>query len=325
MVRFRISWLGVLLILALVALPARAGDIDRYLPDDTETVVTVNVRAFLDSGLMKKIGLDNAKEALKSMDEVGEVLKDLGFDPFKDLDVVITSSPITSDQDKGLIIAHGKFDLDKFKKKAEEAAKDHGDIVKVHKSGTNQIYEVKMSAEGVDTTLFVALAAKDTLLASPGKDYVVDALKRTGNAKHAGLKNKHIQALVEKMDAKQSLSLVTTGEYLSKLDFLDANQKAMLANCDAVTGGLTVTDEIKLEIGFTTKTADDAKNLTKEINDNLNRGLGVLALLAGGQKELAPLMDFLKSVKATAKDKAVLIKGSISAEALDNLLDKKAF
>jgi hypothetical protein len=325
MVRFHVSCLAGLLVAAVGALPARAGDIDKYLPDDTETVVTLNTRAFLDSAVMKKIGIDNAKEALKNVDEVGEILKDLGFDPFKDLDVIITCSPITSDQDKGLIIAHGHFDLDKFKKKAEEAAKDHADVLKIHKSGSNLIYEVKVSPEGQDVTLFVAVAAKDTLLASPGKDYVVDALKRVGDKKHAGLKNKQVQALIEKMDPKQSLSLVTTGDYFSKMDFLDANLKGLLGKSEAVTGGITVADDVKLEIGFTTKNAGDAKDLSKEINDNLNRGLGVLALLAGGQKELAPLIDFLKTIKATAKDNAVLIKGAISAEAIDSALDKKAF
>src|SRR5260370_12239021 len=166
MLRYRPGWLGCLLLVAFMAPPARAGDIDKYLPEDTETVVTLNVRQLLDSAIVKKYGLEPAKEALKSADEVADVLKDLGFDPFNDLDQIIIAGPGGNEQDKGLVIGHGKFDLAKFKAKAEEAAKDNADIVKIHKSGTNQIYEVKIEADQ-ENTLFVALTSKDTILATP--------------------------------------------------------------------------------------------------------------------------------------------------------------
>jgi len=324
MIRSHTAWLGGLLVVAFMAAPARAGDIDKYLPEDTETAVTLNVRQLLDSAVVKKYGLEQAKEALKSADEIEEVLKDLGFDPFKDLDQIIIAGPGGNEQDKGLVIGHGKFDLAKFKAKAEEAAKDHADCVKIHKSGANLIYEVKIEGDQ-EITLFVALASKDTILASPGKDYVVDALKRVGEKKNPGLKNKQIQAMIEKMDPKQSLSIAMVGEAFAKAEIPDATIKALLGKIDAVSGGITVTDEVKLEIGITAKTAGDAKEINKEINDNLNKGLGVLALLAGQQKELAPLIDFLKTIKATAKDKAIIIKAQISSEALDKALDKKDF
>jgi hypothetical protein len=154
---------------------------------------------------------------------------------------------------------------------------------------------------------------------------VVDALKKDALKKHPGLKNKQLQALVEKIDPNQTLSIATTGEFFAKLNFLDKNTKALLANCDAVSGGITVADDVKLEIGLTAKTAADAKDLSKLVNDSLNAGLGVLALLSVNEPKLAPLVDFIKSVKSTAKDKTVIIKGQISAEAIDKALDKKDF
>jgi hypothetical protein len=176
MIRSRTAWLGGLLLLAFTAVPGRAADIDKFVPEDSEVIATFNVRQLLDSAVVKKIGLDRAKDALKNIEEATDVLKALDFDPFKDLDQVITASPGGNAEDKGLIIAHGKFDVAKFKAKAEEVAKTNGDVLKIHKSGANQIYEVKIQAEQ-DVTLFVAIASKDTILASPGKDYVVDALK----------------------------------------------------------------------------------------------------------------------------------------------------
>jgi len=65
-----------------------------------------------------------ARDALKASNEVQTILDDLGFDPFKDLDKMDSAGPGGSDNDKGLIIIHGRFNLDKFKTKGEEAAGD---------------------------------------------------------------------------------------------------------------------------------------------------------------------------------------------------------
>src|SRR5579859_3875269 len=78
--------LASLLTLALLAHPGvRAADVDTYLPADTESYLSINIRQILDSPLVKKAALGQLREALKSEDQVNDVLKDLGFDPFKDL------------------------------------------------------------------------------------------------------------------------------------------------------------------------------------------------------------------------------------------------
>jgi len=96
--------------------------------------------------------------------------------------------------EKALIIAHGHYDLAKFKAKGEDAAKTNGDILKIHKREKGPlIYEVKLPQ--ADTTVFVALADKNTMLISPGKDYVIDGLKKIDSQKPT-VKNKEIQTLI---------------------------------------------------------------------------------------------------------------------------------
>src|SRR5262245_60147702 len=104
-----------LVVLALLAAgtPARAAELDPYLPADTETFVSINVRQLLDSSLVKKFGLGPARNALKGLDEVEGVLKDLDFDPFKDLDRLVLATPSGKETDRGLIVAYGKFNLAK--------------------------------------------------------------------------------------------------------------------------------------------------------------------------------------------------------------------
>ena len=322
MIRSRTTWLGGLLVLAFAAVPARAADIDKFVPEDSEFITAFNVRQLLDSAVVKKVGLEHAKEALKSSEEVSEVLKTLDFDPFKDLDRVIMASPGGNEQDKGLIIAHGKFDVDKFKAKAEETAKTKGDLLKIHKSGNNQIYEVKIQGDQ-EVTLFVAVVSKETILASPGKDYVVDAIKKEGLKKNAGLKNKQLQAMAEKMDPKQTISIALVGEAFAKAEIPNEQAKALLAKINAVSGGVTVTDEVKVEFGVTTKNAADAKDISKAIGDGLNQLTLLVGVLSANEPKLAPALDFLKSVKTNTKDTVITIKGTLDADAIDKIVDKQ--
>src|SRR5262245_4234234 len=105
--------------LALLLAPAvsRAA-LDPHLPADTRSYVSVNVKQVLGSPLVKKYALGPAKDALKQIDGVNELLTELGFDPFKDLDRVIVSSPGAKEADRGLIILYGAFDAAKIDKKA---------------------------------------------------------------------------------------------------------------------------------------------------------------------------------------------------------------
>jgi len=307
-----------LLLAVLTTGPSQAAEIDRYLPDDTEAVVTFNVRQALDSPLIKKNGLEAAKEALKSLDEVNSILIDLGFDPFKDLDRMVIASPGGNDKDKGLIIVHGRFDLDKFKAKGEEAAKDHPDELKIHKIADGQggqltVYEVNVAE--VPTPLFVSLASKNTVLVSPGKDYVVEALKRKDKPT---LKNKDLQGLLEKMDPKQSWSMAVVRSAWDKAELPDAI-KSGLDDLEAVGGGITIGDDINLELAGSAKNAQAAKEISRTVNDYLTKGLGILALIAGQEKKFAPAVDIVKTIRCNARDKTVILKAQLSAEVLEKL------
>jgi hypothetical protein len=305
--------LGLVLAVLVAAVPARAAEVDKYLPDDSEMVITINVKQILDSGLVKKYGLEQAKNALQGLNDVNDILKDLGFDPFKDLDTVTIAGPGGNEQDKGLIVVHGRFNLDKFKAKGDDAAKTNSDNLKIHKIGAKIVYEVTVAEAPLP--IFVSLVDATTILASFGKDYVVDGLKKAG-AEKATLKNKDFTTLLEKMDGKQSLSIAAVGTALTKGD-VPGPVKEVVEKLDAVGGGITIDNDIKLEIVASAKTAQDAKAINDKINDGLTQGLAILALLAGQDKKLAPLLDIAKTVKSTAREKTVTLKGEISADLIE--------
>jgi len=59
----------------------------------------------------------------------------------------------------------------------------------------------------------------------------------------------------------------------------------VLDGLDAVGGGITVAEDIKLELVASLKTAQEAKVLNDQIKNGLNQGLAVLALLAGNDRD----------------------------------------
>jgi hypothetical protein len=317
----RRAWLcGLALILgiALATTPARAADVDKYLPDDTEVVMTVHVKQLTESALFKKYGADPIQGFLKDSDDVADALKDLGFDPLKDVDRIVIASPSGDDNDKGLIIIHGHFDLEKFKAKGEDAARTNGEHLKIHKRESGPvIYEV--SHEKLPSNLFVALVDKNTMLASFGKDYVVDALKKSGN-KETTLKNKDLKTQLAHTDAKQSLSIAMTGNAAAKSgELANVIPKDVLENLDAVGGGITVGEDIQVSLVVTAKTDEAAKAVSDKVSDGLNDALLALGAIVKVQKDFAPALDIVKSIKTTAKDKTVTVKGEVTAEQLEKL------
>ncbi len=318
-------WLLLAAAAGLSATPARAGLLGPYLPDDSEVVLTVNVRQILDSPLVKKYGLQKARDALKDFDQVEAVLKDLGFDPFKDLERVTVASPGGTEKDRGLLIVHGSFNLDKFKSKGEEAARDYPDYLKIHKvpagaGATHVVYEV--TPPDADTPIFVALPGKDTLLASPGKDYVVDALKKAARKAKPALKNKEMQGLLEKMDERQSVSVAALGSALTKGGGGPAAVKAQAEKVEAVGGGLTVGEDLKVEVALATKTADGARELHDSLDKGLKQALALLSVLTSAQKELNPALEVVKALRVTIKGKVVTVKGRVPADVLEDALKK---
>jgi hypothetical protein len=320
-------WGAALAVTVFGALPLNAADLDPFVPPDTESYVAVNVRRVLDSAFAKKIGIDRARQALKDAEGVGDVLNDLGFDPFKDLDRVVIATPGGTDPDRGLVIVHGKFNLEKFKKKAEEAARENADVLKIRKvpdGARGQITLYEVTPPGADMTLYVALASNTTLLASSGKDYVIEALKQARAKKKPVLKNKDFQSLLEKMDARQSVSLAVLGKAI-KGDLIDSSPrvKEALAKIEALGGGLTIGEDVKFELVIAAKEEKSAKALRGSAEQVLKWSLVSLTLLSGNNKALDILLEVVKSVKVTSRDKVVTIKAEVNPDTIKELLDRE--
>jgi hypothetical protein len=309
----------------LLTVPARTAEVvDKLLPNDTELVVSVNLKQILGSPLGKKIPRDKIEDAIKNQDEVNKNLQDLGFNPLDDLHSVILAAASGEEQDKGLAIAHGKFDVKKFEAKAEEVAKDMKDVIKIHKvpDSSTKLYEV--TPPGETEPLWIALPNATTLLASKGKDYVLDALDKEAGRKQTALKSKDLAALLNRLDTTQSIWVAVLGSTLAKNPQLSGNQdvKEVIDKISDATAAINIDKDLKVQVSVTAKTANDAKDLDEKLKDGLNTALGAVALLAGQKKELAPLVDVLKNVKPDVKGKVVSVELEIAGKDIERAIDK---
>lgn len=323
--------LGALGLAAVLAVtPARAADVDLLLPNDADGVATLNIRVLLETSFGKKYAEELVKQLLEDQPRVQGLFTELNFDPLRDLDrVIAASSP--GEGDRRLAIFRGKFDVAKIEAKGDEVAKDRSDLLKIHKvpngaGGQYTIYEVMKTPapEGQrvvwkDKPAYVAVAGKDTMVVSSAKDMVIDALDKATGRKKGEPKSKDLKALIEKANSKQTLWLALLPGALARAvpGGDDAAIKEYLDKIDGVSGGVTVEEDIRMELLISAKTAAQAKELSDTFSEVLNMGIGAISIMAGRNKQLMPAIDVLKTIRASDKDKLVVIKGAITQEILE--------
>ncbi len=315
----RSLWLTVPLA-ALVVAPLRGAEVDKLLPDDTEVVVTVNARQILDSALVKKYGLEPIKDAIKNNQELSQTFESLGLDPLKDIDVLISASPSGVDPDKGLQIVHGKFDVKKFKDKGAEVAKDHADIVKITKAGSHTVYEVTLPNQ--PRPFYVGVVNNSTIVLSPVKDYVADAFDRASGQKRGTIK-KEVGNLIAKADTNQSLWVVALGSGLAKGPLASEQQaKMLIGKIDTVTGGVKVSEDVKLDFLIHAKNAQDAKDLSEKLEQGIMQAKGVLGFLAAQNKQAGAVLSMVETMKVKPEGKEVSIKAEATKDVIEKALNK---
>jgi len=305
--------------LAVVAAPAPAADPAKYLPNDTSMVMSFNVQQLLGSDLVKKHALEQIKSAMMVDPQAQQVFKDLGLDPLKDFDRV-TIAVGGDGPEKPFIIVQGKFDTKKIEAKAADFAKTQADKLKISKEADGTVYEVS----GGPTPMYAAVVDDTTLAASPAKAAILDAQARAQGKKKASLP-KEIQNQVASADEKASAWMAVDPLSLIEKIPQAAGQpgaKGQMQKIAVITGTFNVASDVKIELSVVTKTDDDAKVMSKQIEDGLMQAKAALPLLLGQQEELKPVIELVSSLKSSASGKTITIKGGLTADYLEKALKK---
>ena len=289
------------------------------LPADTQALIHLNFRAMIDSPLAKKMGIE--KEIIKALDFDVEFIAEIGFDPLKDIDSITIAAPGGGDMEKGLIIVAGKFKADKLLAKLNEEAKNNNDKVKTHKAGDKTIFEVKDFFPDQQVPMFMMIASNSTILASTQKEYLEKAFANSGSK----LANKDFSALVEKLDPDLAISMVAVSSaFPSKA--IPEPYKVIIEGIDSIIGigGIGIDEDVTLKINVFTKDEDSSKKLKETMDQGMAQALGFLGLMAAQEKELTPVLEFVKSMKTSSKEKMMSLEGKLPVKMIvESILGSK--
>jgi len=279
------------------------------LPADTQALIHLNFRAMIDSPLAKKMGIEKESEIIKALDFDVEFLAEIGFDPLKDIDSITIAAPGGDDMEKGLIIVLGKFKADKL------VARANREKVKTHKAGDKTIFEVKEFIPDQQVPMFMMIASNSTILASTQKEYLEKAFANSGSK----LVNKDFSALVEKLDPDLAISMVAVSSaFPSKA--IPEPYKAIIEGIDSIIGGIGVDKDVTLKINVFTKDEDSAKKLKETLDQGMAQALGFLGLMAAQEKELTPVLEFVKSMKTSSKEKMMSLEGKLPGKMIEDAI-----
>ncbi|PHX63110.1 MAG: hypothetical protein CK551_07775 [Planctomycetaceae bacterium] len=284
------------------------------LPADTQALIRFNFRAMIDSPLAKKMGIEKKSEIIKALDFDVEILAEMGFDPLKDIDSITITAPGGGDMEKCLIILAGKFKADKLVAIANEEAKNNKNV-KIHKAGVKTIFELKDFFPDQQIPMFMMIASNSTILASTQKEYLEKAFANSGSK----LANKDFSALVEKLDPDLAISMVAVSSaFPSKA--IPEPYKAIIEGIDSIIGGIGVDEDVTLKINVFTKDEDSSKKLKETMDQGMAQALGFLGLMAAQEKELTPVLEFVKSMKTSSKEKMMSLEGKLPGKMIEDAI-----
>jgi hypothetical protein len=323
-------WIGSLALAALAlapAAPAHAADIGKYLPNDTEGVLTVNVRQLLDAPLLQK----NIAELKKKLQEgePAKILTALGFDPLKDVETVTVAGPVSKEfLEKSLVVITGKFDVAKFQKAAEEHAKNDAEHLKITKLGNYKVWEVSGVAQPpFPDTLYATMVDKTTVLLSGNKDYLKDALAKADGKKTTELR-KEIGRLLKKADLKQTAVVLVEAAGLANLDIPNVPEekvKEALEKVKNLTLAVKLAKDVTIQLGIGTTGAGEAKKMAEELNKLLLLAPGLIALAGSDNPQIAPYVDvakkLIKATKVSSKESNLVIKTVLTQDLLKDIAE----
>jgi hypothetical protein len=306
--------LGVTLAAALLGAPARAADLDKYLPDGSFLVLSFNVKQLLAAPLVR--GDDKAFK--QGMGEAAKVLEGFGVDPAKDIDRVVLAVGDQLQPQNVLVLLQGSFDPAKVQAKLQQLAKEKKNLEAVSEDGATmfqgKIAMPAMPNPAVPSKYVLTVLDNQFIAFASDKAALKEALAKKSGSRKPTVK-KDVTELIEKINPKETASLVVVPP-------AELTAGGPVAGLTTITGGVTVGDGVTTDILLATKDADSAKTLAQTINDALNQVKQLLPLFAGqqpgfGPKEQALVKDLMDTFKATAKDNGVGIKSTISKEFIE--------
>ena len=320
---------------ALAAPAPPVADLDKYLPDDAQMVAVVNVKQVTSWAPFRKQFQDQLQQLLIT-DPIRDVLKDTGFDPLRDVDRVVVVAAASSTKSipppkivgpppppgaflgttavgpagfTTFLLVQGKFDADKLEAKARQVAKDDAVSIKSRKVGEAELWEITPPGPAGQPHIYLSLLDRNTLMATVVESQALEALDKAAGKKKTDIKDKQVRDALAQADSKAALRVVASGDLVTSVEmktdgkggFTTTTKALRDQGIEGVRTAVTLGGaDLHVEATITAKDADKAKEMANAMNDGLDMGIKNVTKASQDMKDLAPLVDALKTVKIAA-------------------------
>ncbi len=153
----------------------------------------------------------------------------------------------------------------------------------------------------------------------------LEALDKAAGKKKTDLKDKQVRDALAKADSKAALRVVASVDLVTSVEMKSDGKGGVTTTTnrlrDKGTEGIRAAvtlggADLHAEATITAKDADKAKDMAKSMNDGLEMGIKNVTKEAQEKKDLAPLVDALKTVRIAASGATVSVEGSAAPEAI---------
>jgi hypothetical protein len=266
----------------------RPGDeVAKYLPNDAGFVLAVDVKQLVTAPAFAKQVRARMQQLIKDPQGWQVVLAGLAVDPAQDLARLVLTGSGRGTDDSLRVLVQGRFDPDRFRTLADYAYK----VIDVPDDlgGHYRLYELGDPARG--GLAFFALASPTTVVFSPSRDEVLDALKKGAGWKRTVLDQEGVRAGLDRTDTTRGLWLVMP-DGAGALNLAEAAPAAVLVDAG---------------------NEENARDVAERLGQELERLQDAVRAAAARRPEVAPLGELVTAVHIVARGENVLLKAEIPA------------
>ncbi len=161
----------------------------------------------------------------------------------------------------------------------------------------------------------------DAVVASDTPSRVIAALNYVRDPHPVTIRNETLRQGLAQVDQRQSLWLAAALKSLGPIAriepfWLETILRPLLTHADSVHGGLTCTEDVRVELHFHTTSIESAARLETDLR-NICEVAGGAPLLFGRDKELLPLFRLLAAGQTSREGKMVLLRCLLAEEQPD--------
>ena len=293
-----------------------------YLPDDSEAVITVNLRQILASPVAKenKGSIDWIKGAVdERLAELGiqRYLQKIDFDIFRDLDGITVATAGGKSLD--FVLLEGTFNIGKIQAAAQEASKENSETVKPVMIGAQRALELRATADS--KPIYAGLVGTGRLVAASSKERFSDAITRLNGNLYSKLR-KELREPLTSASAPKSIHIVATGGGLAKLvsgasvNDIDALQN-VLREITVLNVGVTADKTLAFSVDVQSKDKQSAAEMVQLTSVALAGAKLLIKKNAEKDAKWAPALDVVNSIHVSSQGTQFAVRGEFTAAALE--------